>query len=371
MGAISDWVNMNNKGRLGAWLFAIAIAMVCTLILETSGVISLVSTIPPYRTTNFSWLRYTLGGFMFGIGMVMAGGCGNKTLVNIGSGNLKSLIVFIMAAIMSYLMTKTQFYEILFHPMIQSTTINLNQYNSDGQSLHQLAGGLFHIQNTPAIHWLIVLTASCITFFTVFRIKHFHQNWKNIAAGLSIGIVVSCAWWLTGGEMGQQLIEDVSWMDERPISVGVQSYTFINPMGETIAWLLEPQNPLLISFGMIAVFGMIAGAFIMSLMQMQFKLIWFTSIRDFMNHAIGGMLMGMGGILAMGCTIGQAVSGISTLSLGSIITLIMIILGATLTLKIQYYQILYEDEASFFSALVSALADMKLIPSSLRKLDPP
>ena len=93
MGAVSDWVNMNKKGRLWAWFVAIAVALTGTMILEGRGIVSLGNTLPPYRTANFAWLRYILGGVMFGIGMTLAGGCGNKTLLNIGGGNMKSLFV--------------------------------------------------------------------------------------------------------------------------------------------------------------------------------------------------------------------------------------------------------------------------------------
>ena len=79
--------------------------------------------------------------------------------------------------------------------------------------------------------------------------------------------------------------------------------------------------------------------------------------------------MGFGGVLAMGCTIGQAVTGVSTLAIGSFIAFAGIVFGSALTMKIQYYKLVYEDEANFFSALTASLADMKLLPNSLRKLE--
>ena len=90
---------------------------------------------------------------------------------------------------------------------------------------------------------------------------------------------------------------------------------------------------------------------------------------DFITHLVGATLMGFGGVLALGCTIGQAVTGISTLALGSFITFFAIVLGSALTMKVQYYKMVYEDEANFFSALVASLADLHLLPNGLRKLD--
>ena len=85
MGAVSDWVNMGDTGRLRGWFLAIAVATLGVALLEATGkAIVDTSTFPPYRTPNLAWLRYVLGGFMFGVGMTLASGCGNKTLVRIG-----------------------------------------------------------------------------------------------------------------------------------------------------------------------------------------------------------------------------------------------------------------------------------------------
>lgn len=79
--------------------------------------------------------------------------------------------------------------------------------------------------------------------------------------------------------------------------------------------------------------------------------------------------MGIGGVLAMGCTIGQGITGVSTLSLGSFIALGSIIFGSALTMKIRYYKLVYEKEANIFTAIMASLADMKVIPNRWRYLD--
>jgi len=78
--------------------------------------------------------------------------------------------------------------------------------------------------------------------------------------------------------------------------------------------------------------------------------------------------MGIGGVLAMGCTIGQGITGISTLALGSFLALGAIILGSATTMKVLYYKMLYED-ASVFDALLSGWVDLHILPRSLRRLD--
>lgn len=101
MGAVSDLVNMNDTSRMRAWILAATVALIGVLILEALGRADLSSTLPPYRASEFQWGRYILGGLLFGIGMTLASGCGNKTLIRIGGGNIKSIFVFVIIAVIS------------------------------------------------------------------------------------------------------------------------------------------------------------------------------------------------------------------------------------------------------------------------------
>ena len=114
---------------------------------------------------------------------------------------------------------------------------------------------------------------------------------------------------------------------------------------------------------------MVLGSLLWSLISRSFRIEWFASFKDFVMHAVGGVLMGFGGVLGLGCTIGQGVTGVSTLALGSFITFGGIVLGSALTMKVQYYKMVYEDEATFGKALVTALVDLRLLPSGMRKLE--
>src|SRR5210317_267130 len=104
MGAVSDWVNIGDTGRFRAWLFAIAIALLGVTVLEAAGVVNVTSAFPPYRGPQLIWAENLLGGILFGIGMTLASGCGNKCLVRIGGGNLKSIMVFAVIAVIAYFM---------------------------------------------------------------------------------------------------------------------------------------------------------------------------------------------------------------------------------------------------------------------------
>jgi uncharacterized membrane protein YedE/YeeE len=140
-------------------------------------------------------------------------------------------------------------------------------------------------------------------------------------------------------------------------------------MGELLYYLSRPTESALITFGLAALFGVIIGSLLYALISRSFRFEWFATGRDFVNHMIGAVLMGIGGVLAMGCTIGQGVTGVSTLAVGSLLALGSIILGSALTMKVQYYKLVYEEEATFVKALITGMVDLHLLPQGMRRLD--
>lgn len=370
MGAVSDWVNMGDTGRLRSWLLAIAVALAGILLLEATGVIVIDSSLPPYRTASFAWLRYLLGGVIFGIGMTLGSGCGNKTLVRIGGGNLKSIVVFLFIGIFAYLMTKTNFYAVAFHGwLVQPTTIDLASRGIPSQELGDLVAGLFGAGNGATLHQILGWGLAIALFVIIFKSVDFRRSFDNLLGGLVVGLAVVAAWYVTGGAMGEAWKDAAMWAESPPINVASQSYTFINPMGEVLAWGGGGFNVTLVSFGMMAVAGVILGSFLYAILSRGFRWEWFQSWGDAGTHVVGGSLMGIGGVLAMGCTVGQGITGVSTLALGSFLAFGGIVFGSALTMKIQYYKMVYEGEATFTAALLSSLVDMRLLPGKLRRLE--
>jgi uncharacterized membrane protein YedE/YeeE len=364
MGAVSDWVNMGDTGRMRAWLLAMTVALLGVMVFEYAGKLALpADTFPPYRTGNFAWLRYVLGGAMFGIGMTLGSGCGNKTLVRIGGGNLKSLVVLAIASIAAYYMLwgdigGVGFYDKFFNSWIAPSTIDLSAHGMASQELGAIVAGLTGA-DAANLHFLVggILVALMLLF--IFKSADFRASFDNILGGLVVGLVVIAGWYITGGPMGADWQDYADLSTEIPSRVNVQSFTFISPMGDSVRYLLSPSNLTLINFGVMALTGVILGSFLYSVLFRKFRIEWFASGSDFANHAVGGVLMGIGGVLSMGCTIGQAVTGVSTLALGSILTFLAIVFGSALTMKVQYYLL---DEQGFPGALRSALADMRLLP---------
>ena len=368
MGAVSDWVNIGSTNRLRAWVLAMATAIIAVSIIENLQFFSLESTRTPYRTENFSWIRYIIGGLIFGIGMTLASGCANKALIRLGAGNLKSIFVILTAGFFAFLMGKTSLYDTIFQPWISATTINLNNYSIYEQDLGSFISAFSGIGNLANIRLVSGLLFGITLLIIIFKSAPFRRDWINIIAGIGVGAAVVSTWYITGGSLGQEWIEAMEWEEEKPIGIAVQGMTFIGPMANIISFLKDPSNFLLIGFCMVSLFGVLVGSFLYAILSKNFRVEWFSSWRDFFTHIFGASMMGIGGVLAMGCTIGQGVTGISTLSLGSFLTVSSIIMGSAITMKIQYYTMVYED-ASFLDTLQTALVDLHLLPKTLRKLD--
>jgi hypothetical protein len=362
MGGVSDWVNMDHKGRLGAWFFAIALATGGVLALEALELVAVqnktVGAFPPYRTAQFAWLRYLLGGLLFGIGMVLAGGCGSRTVVRVGGGSLKSLLVLIVGGVSAYAMLWTDLYQKLFLVWIQPTTLNLARFGIPNQELGAVASGVSGIASAATLHYALGAALVALVLLWVVRMRDFRQDGNNLFAGIVVGLAVIAGWALTGGPLSEAWGEYALLATEPPIRVASQSFTFISPMGDAVNLLLNPKFSLL-SVGVVSMLGVIAGSFVYAVLARKFRIEWFASIGDVVNHLIGGALIGVGGVLAMGCTIGQGVTGVSTLALGSMLALGAMIFGAALTLKTEYYLL---DGAGFLRALHLAVADLHLLP---------
>ncbi len=367
MGAVSDWVNIGDTARFKSWMLAASIAILGVTILEYFNLFNTSDARIPYRDSVFFWPRYIVGGLLFGIGMTFASGCGNKVLIRIGGGNIKSIIVLLIAGIMAYLMTRTDFYGLAFHSWMRPISPDLESYGVSDQSLPTILMSLFSLSHSDHFRFALGVLIGFIMMYFIFRSGNF-KNFDNILSGLTVGSVVVFAWLLTGGDMGQEWIEANNFMDTPQPGVGVQSFTFINPMSETLVFVGNSLDIFYITFGVSALLSVVLGSFLYSVLSNNFRLEWFASKHDFIRHVVGGILIGIGGVLSLGCTIGQGVTGVSTLAVGSFLTLISIIIGASITMKIEYYKAVY-DESSFIDQLSASLADLKMLPDKLRRLD--
>ncbi|PWR00509.1 YeeE/YedE family protein [Leucothrix pacifica] len=374
MGAVSDVVNIGDTGRMRAWVFAMGAAILGVLVTGALGYVDISMTAdndvsnPPYRTAMFAWPRNVVGGLIFGIGMTLGSGCGNKTLLRVGGGNIKSVFVLLVMGLAAYMMIFTNVSYDYFIRWMEPAFIDLTNYDIEDQSLGSIVSGIggFDADTTGL---LIGAVLGVMLIQWALSSKDFTRSFDNVLAGVVVAAVIVAAWWVTTGEVGVELLDEVDMMDERPYAVGAQSFTFVQPSGHLLRWIETGFSNQMVTFALCAAFGVVAGGFLYSLVAGKFRIEWFSSWKDFFAHIIGGFLMGIGGVLAMGCTIGQAVTGVSTLALGSFLTFAAIVFGSALTMKIQYYGMVYEDESNFFKALSASLADMHLLPNSMRQLE--
>ena len=345
MGAVSDWVNIGSKDRLRAWFLAIGIAILATRFMDARGMIDVDQAI--YRTPNFGWLGHILGGFLFGTGMTLASGCGQRTLVRLGGGNLKSLLVVLLLGLTAY-MTMRGLLALVRVNAIEASNIDLAASDITNQGIDTLIGAAAGIENGSVITWVVAAVLGLGPIIYAFASKTFRASFDNILAGIIIGLIIPAGWYVTGV---------LGYDDFDPVRF--ESYTFIAPTGESLMYLLTFTGST-INFGVAAVFGVILGSFLYVIVTGKFRLETFSDRSDMLRHIFGGISMGFGGVLALGCTIGQGVTGMSTLAFGSLLSLISIIFGSALTMKIEYYRL---DDRTFPAALRQSLADMKLFPA--------
>ena len=334
MGAVSDIVNMGDWSRMRMWLLAIGIAILGAGTLHATGQIDLGKSI--YRTPTFTWLSYLLGGACFGIGMVLASGCGSKTLIRIGGGNLKSLVVFLTLGLVAY-MTMRGVLGVFRVNVLEKAAITLPG-GQDIPTLLAVAG-----IDPQLAFWLAVLgiggglTAFCL-------LKRDFWTLDNLLGGLGTGLMVVAAWYVSG-HVGY-LAEHPETLEEAFIATNsgrMESLTFVAPQAYTLELLmLWSDTSRTVTFAIATVLGVIAGSFAWSILTRGFRWEGFASVEDTASHLIGAALMGFGGVVAMGCSVGQGITGFSTLALGSIVTFIAIVAAAAATLKFQYWRLMRE-----------------------------
>jgi len=326
---------MSNQGghRLWTYLAAIAIAVIGVTLIEFFQWVDLTGTKPNYRSEEFAYGRYILGGFIFGFGMVLSTGCGMRNLVRVGQGSLKAILLVLVMAITAYIMTKTSVYADLFMPIV--TPFSLNFSTAMSQDLGSLFLSFMSNDDLTSIRLAIALLISLPILYFALKNPQFRQP-RYLLSALVIGLVVTAGFYLTGAEMGQALIEEAAFMSSPPLGLGTQSYSFAASMADTVYAAFNPDSLSVVTFGVVAVIGLPIGAFLSSVIRKEFKTeLGFSSRRDVLLSVLGAVLVGIGSVLAMGCSVGHGLTGIATLALGSFLALFSIAVGAFVGIKLE------------------------------------
>ena len=332
MGAITDVVNFGDWRRMRMWLLAIAVAIAGVSALQAAGLVDFSKSL--YTGARVPWLSHLLGGFLFGFGMTLASGCGSKTLIRAGAGNLKSLVVLAFLAIAAYMTIKGAFAPWHINGL-DRLRLDVGAPTSDLGTL-ATAWGLGH----AARLWVPLAVAAVIGVFVIAD-REFRSTAELIVGGLVVGAVIVGGWYLSG-HVGY-LAEDPATLEEKFVATNSgrpESYSFVAP----VAYLLEllvlwTDQSRVLTFGIAGVLGMLVGSAAMALATRTFRWEGFGSVEDVGNHVVGAILMGFGGVTALGCTIGQGLTGLSTLAIGSMLTFGAIVAGCVGAVKYQSWRI--------------------------------
>lgn len=330
MGALSDIVNMGHWGRMRMWLLAVAVAIIGTSALTHFGLIDLPKSIA--QRPNLPWLSMAVGGLLFGVGMTLAGGCANKNLIRVGGGSVRSIVVLTFMAIAAYMTLKGLFGQWRV-TWLDPVAINLANLGWESQSLAVALSKATGIAPTAALWTATALAAAALLGF-VFRDARFRANTGHIAGGVALGLLIVAGWTVTGhlgfGE-NPATLEDVYFATNTRT---LESLSFVAPMAFSLELLmLWTDASLHVTFGIASIVGVIAGSAVYAIASKKFRWEGFASISDLRGQLGGAILMGFGGVTALGCTIGQGLSGLSTLAIGSVIAVSGIVAGSVMTLK--------------------------------------
>lgn len=330
MGALSDAFNIGDWTRMRMWLFAIGVAMTGTQLLALTGIIDPKASI--YTGSRLLWLSNLVGGLLFGFGMVLASGCGAKTLLRIGAGSLKAVVVFVVMGVFAY-MTLRGVFAVVRVNALDPVSIEFARGQDLPSALSSTQDGARTLRAVLGIGGgaLLMLAALASRAF---------RSPANIVGSLAVGLGIVAVWWLSG-HLGF-VPEDPDTL--KPVFLAtnsgrMESLSFVGPAAFTLEWLmLWSDASRTITLGIASALGMIASAFVRSVATRDFRWEGFRDTRDTADHLIGSALMGIGGVTAMGCTIGQGITGLSMLSLGALIAFGGIVAGAWAAFRFQSWR---------------------------------
>jgi uncharacterized protein len=246
--------------------------------------------------TSLFWGGALLGGLLFGVGMVLTGGCGTRMLVLAAGGNLRSVVVFVVFGFVAYATIRG-----ILAPT-RAALMAASSVTLAHQTLPLIAGGIVLAAALAFILWRPVAT-------------------RDLIGGALIGALIAAGYLVTG-VLGHDDFEPTT----------VESLNVTRGGGDSLIYLLTWTGSK-INFGIAFVAGTLVGAALVALLRRDFKLEGFERPADMLRYAAGGALMGVGGVLALGCTVGNGLTGIASLAPTSFIALPAMVLAAGATMK--------------------------------------
>ena len=314
LGAIADAFLGADRRRLRSWLLAIAVATLLSQAMDAAGWIDLRQSV--YLTSDFPWLGAAFGGLCFGFGMALVGTCGYGALVRLGGGDLRYLVVAVVLGVAAH-MTLGGLFGVFRVSVIETTNLDLA---ARSQGLVDLAAEATALSASD-LRWPLVAAIVLGPLLYCCADRGFLRSSAALLGGGLMGLLVAAAWFATG-------VLGADDFDPAPL----RSLTFVTPVGDALLYLMTFTGSTL-DFGIGSVAGVVAGAFLANLAKGTLRLEGFDGRREMVRHLGGAILMGFGGVTALGCTVGQGITAISTLALSGPLALAAIFLGAYLGLR--------------------------------------
>lgn len=327
-GAIADWVIFRGPARLASWLLAIGVGALCVQALVSAGLLDATRTIA--WSDRLAWLSCAVGGLMFGYGMILSGGCPQRCLVKAGSGNLRAAAVLVLVSIAA-LMTLRGAFAGLRADYLDANALALAGPQDLGGLLSRASGA-----GAAGLRWALALLLAAGAFAYAWRARRSMET-VHWVGGIGVGLLLGAALFVTG---------HIGYLQEHPETLesawlGTQSrrpegLSFSAPMAAALDLLtLWTDRATVLTFGVAVALGVLVGSHISARLRGEFRLESFTTPGELASHSAGAVLMGFGGVTALGCSVGNGVTGLAMLSAGALLAVAGISVGAWLALARQ------------------------------------
>jgi uncharacterized membrane protein YedE/YeeE len=308
---LRNWWTQGDGRLVRSFALALAVAIAGTQSLAARGVVDLGQSI--YLQPAFSAPLMLFGGLLFGYGMVAANACASRALVLLGRGNLRSLVVVATVGVTAEMTLKG-----LIAPA-RLAVLHWSQTTLHDISVPALISS-WGPSDSLARLLTVALTSGALAIFALAHAPFRHAK-GQIAAGVVIGLLIPAGWFATG------------YLGDDPFNPApVASLTFVAPIADTLQYAMLSTGSTL-GFGIVVVAGVVLGSFATALVTRRFEVEGYSSTRHMLRSIGGGALMGCGGALDYGCSIGQGLTGLSTLAVPSVLAATGILLGAAAALR--------------------------------------
>ena len=310
LGAIEDALYANDFRRARMWGVALFVGILGVYALTASGQFDTAETV--YARTAWNPLASVFGGAVFGYGMALSGHCGYGALARMAGGDLRSFVIIVVMGVSAY-MTLTG-------PLASMRlAIFPIEVSSDPQQLESIAVTAASATDLPS-GLIAIAIASGFLAWALWS-KEFRSAPRQVYWGAMVGLAIVSGWWGTAhiAETGFD-------------AIAVESHTFTAPLGETILYAMTSAGGG-VGFSIGSVAGVVIGAFLGSLWLGHFRWEACDDPRELRRQIFGAALMGIGGVVAMGCSIGQGLTAFSTLAWSAPVVGLSIVGGAALGLR--------------------------------------